>query len=91
MSQSYAVTASVGTAAVLVVPANNGRNFLFIQNVGTQTAYFAFDANVTSSTYGFTLFPQAQMSLSGPQTYGGPIYACTSSSTTSISYQDVSQ
>jgi hypothetical protein len=91
MSENYAVTASIGTAAVQVVPGNAGRNFLIIQNVGTVVAYFAFDANVTSTTYGFTLVPQAQMELSGPQTYGGPIYACTASSTTSVSYQDVSQ
>jgi hypothetical protein len=74
-----------------VTPGNAGRNFLIIQNVGTVTAYFGFDANVSSTVYAFTLFPQGQMNLGGPQTYAGPIYAVTASSTTTISSGDVSQ
>jgi len=73
------------------VPGNAGRNFLIVQNVGTVTAYFAQDTNVTSTTYAFTLFPQGILNLSGPQTYSGPLYAITASSTTSISYGDTSQ
>jgi hypothetical protein len=89
MAYNYSVTA-VATNAVQVVPGNAGRNFLIIQNVGNAVAYFAQDGNVTTSNYAFTLFPQASMNLSGPQTYGGPWYAITASST-SISYGDVSQ
>jgi len=91
VATNYSVTTGVGTNATLVVPGASGRNFLIIQNVGTATAYFAQDANVTTSAYAFTLFPQGQMNLSGPQTYGGPWYACTASSTTSISYGDCVQ
>jgi len=91
MATAYAVTANVGTSPVLVVPGAGGRNFLIVQNVGTVTAYFAQDANVSSVSYAFTLFPQGQMNLSGPQTYGGPWYAVTASSTTSISYGDCVQ
>ena len=91
MAYNYAVTTGVGVVPAQVVPGAGGRNFLIIQNVGNVTAYFAQDANVSTSAYAFTLFPQGQMNLSGPQTYGGPWYACTASSTTSISYGDCVQ
>jgi hypothetical protein len=91
MAANYSVTTGVGTTPTLIAPANSGRNFLIVQNVGSTIAYFGWDTNITSSSYAFSLTPQATMNLGGPQTYSGPIYAVTASSTTSISYGDVGQ
>ena len=89
MSATYNVI-TVSSTATLIVPSNPGRNFLFIQNVGATTVYFGMDANVTTSTYAFTLFPQAQMQISGGDQYGSAWYGVTGS-TGSVSYGDVGQ
>ena len=91
VAANYAVATGVGTTPVLVAPANSGRNFLILQNTGGTPAYFGWDANISSSSYAFELTPQAVLNVGGPITYGGPIYAVTASSTTTISYGDIGQ
>jgi hypothetical protein len=77
---------SVGTAATLIVPANNLRLSLYIVNNSTQTVYLGDSTLTTSNGIPLQAGGTFQEDSGGTKTWGGAIYGIVSATTADVRY-----
>lgn len=82
---------SVSTAATQILAPNARRIGFSLQNIGSVTIFIGFSASVTTSSFIKRMRPNGSFDVNGNRTWKGNIYGITSSGSTTINGNEVTE